>query len=104
MILVGLLINIGHWWLKFQNIMLQKRKRHSKVDSMLLQEYLKLLMKLKTMTYTIVYIKYFSLVVFLTTKFEEEEFDNVLSEEEMKKFVHFDVVLDKQKALEKQFE
>ena len=42
--------------------------------------------------------------MFLTTKFEEEEFDNVLSEEEMKKFVHFDIVLDKQKALEKQFE
>ena len=50
------------------------------------------------------YEKYSALVIFLNRQFEDDEFDNVLSEEEMKKFVFFDVVLEKQKELEKQFE
>ena len=37
--------------------------------------------------------KYSVLVIVLNTQFEGDEFDNVLSEEEMKKFVLFDVVL-----------
>ena len=50
------------------------------------------------------YEKYSSLVIFISRNFEADEFDNVLSEEEMKKFVSFDIVLDKQKELKKQFE
>ena len=50
------------------------------------------------------YEKYSSLVIFISRNFEADEFDNVLSEEEMKKFVSFDIVLDKQKELQKQFE
>ena len=50
------------------------------------------------------YEKYSALVIFLNRQFEDDEFDNVLSEEEMKKFVFFDVVLEKQKELQKQFE
>ena len=50
------------------------------------------------------YEKYSGLVIFLNTQFEDDEFDNILSEEELKKFVFFDVVLDKQKELQKQFE
>ena len=50
------------------------------------------------------YEKYSSLVIFLNQQFEANEFDNVLSEEEMKKFVPFWVVMDKQKELQKQFE
>ena len=50
------------------------------------------------------YEKYSALVIFLNQQFEADEFDNVLSEEEMKKFVTFDVVLDKQKELQAQFE
>ena len=50
------------------------------------------------------YDKYSSLVIFLSHQFEDNEFDNELSEEEMKKFVTFDVVLNKQKELQKQFE
>ncbi len=50
------------------------------------------------------YDKYSSCIIFLTQKFEADEFDNELSEEEMKKFVTFDVVLNKQKELQKQFE
>jgi hypothetical protein len=44
------------------------------------------------------------LVLFLSQEFEDNEFDNELSEEELKKFVTFDVVLTKQKELQKQFE
>ena len=44
------------------------------------------------------------MVIFLSRQFEDDEFDNELSEEEMKKFVTFDVVLNKQKELQKQFE
>ena len=50
------------------------------------------------------YEKYSALVIFLNRQFEDDEFDNVLSEEEMKKFVFFDVVLEKQKEIQKQFE
>ena len=50
------------------------------------------------------YDKYSSCIIFLTQQFEADEFDNVLSEEEMKKFVTFNIVLDKQKELQKQFE
>ena len=50
------------------------------------------------------YVKYSSLVLFLSRQFEDDEFDNELSEEELKKFVTFDVVLNKQKVLQKQFE
>ena len=50
------------------------------------------------------YVKYSSLVMFLSRQFEDDEFDNELSEEELKKFVTFDVVLNKQKVLQKQFE
>ena len=50
------------------------------------------------------YVKYSSLVIFLSRQFEADEFDNELSEEELKKFVTFDVVLNKQKELQKQFE
>jgi hypothetical protein len=42
-----------------------------------------------------------SLVLFLTREFEDDEFDNQLSEEELKKFVTFDIVLEKQKELKK---
>jgi hypothetical protein len=47
------------------------------------------------------YQKYSSLVLFLTREFEDDEFDNQLSEEELKKFVTFDIVLEKQKELKK---
>ena len=50
------------------------------------------------------YEKYSSLVIFLTQQFEANEFDNLLSAEEMKKFVPFWVILEKQKELQKQFE
>jgi hypothetical protein len=52
------------------------------------------------------YVKYSSLVIFLLRQFEADEFDNELSEEKFKKFVTFDVVLNKhkQKELQKQFE
>ena len=50
------------------------------------------------------YEKYSSLVIFLTQQFEANEFDNLLSTEEMKKFVPFWVILEKQKELQKQFE
>ena len=50
------------------------------------------------------YEKYSSLVLFLTREFEDDEFDNQLSEEELKNFVTFDIVLEKQKELKKQFE
>ena len=43
------------------------------------------------------YEKYSSLVLFLTREFEDDEFDNQLSEEELKKFVTFDIVLEKQR-------
>ena len=45
------------------------------------------------------YEKYSSLVIFLSRQFEADEFDNELSEEELKKFVPFNVVLDKQKEV-----
>ena len=50
------------------------------------------------------YDKYSSCIIFLTQQFELDEFNNELSEEELKKFVTFDVVLNKQKELQKQFE
>ena len=50
------------------------------------------------------YEKYSSVVMFLGDIFEDDEFRNELNEYELKKFITFDVVLDKQKELEKQFE
>ena len=50
------------------------------------------------------YDKFSALVIFLGAFFEDDEFNNELNEIELKKFITFDVVLDKQKALEKQFE
>ena len=50
------------------------------------------------------YDKYSGLVIFLGSHFEDDEFDNELSEIEAKKFITFDIVLDKQKELQKQFE
>ena len=44
------------------------------------------------------------MVIFLGSHFKDDEFDNELSEIEAKKFITFDIVLDKQKELEKQFE
>ncbi len=49
-------------------------------------------------------VKYSSLVLVLSRQFEDDEFDNELSQEELKEFVNFDVVLNKQKVLQKQFE
>ncbi len=43
------------------------------------------------------YEKYSSLILFLTREFEDDEFDNQLSEEELKKFVTFDIVLENKK-------
>ena len=50
------------------------------------------------------YELYSGLVIFLGSHFEDDEFDNKLSEIEAKKFITFDIVLDKQKELQKQFE
>jgi len=50
------------------------------------------------------YEKYSSVVIFLGQYFDDDEFNNELSEIELKKFITFDVVLDKQKELQKQFE
>jgi len=50
------------------------------------------------------YDKYSSLVIFLGAHFEDDEYNNELSEIEKKKFVPFNVVLDKQKQLQNDFE
>ncbi len=50
------------------------------------------------------YDKYSTLVIFLGAHFEDDEFNNELNEIELKKFITFDVVLDKQKELEAKFE
>ena len=50
------------------------------------------------------YEKYSSLVIFLNQYFDDDENENELSEIEKKKFITFDVVLDKQKQLQEQFE
>ena len=50
------------------------------------------------------YDKYSSCVIFLGQQFEADEFDNELNETELKKFVPFNVVLDKQKELQQAFE
>lgn len=50
------------------------------------------------------YDKYSTLVIFLGSHFEDDEFNNELSEIEMKKFITFDIVLDKQKQLQKSFD
>ena len=50
------------------------------------------------------YQKYSALVLFLSNQFEADEHNNELSELELKKFVPFNVVLDKQKELQEQFE
>ena len=49
------------------------------------------------------YEKYSSLVIFLNQYFDDDENENELSEIEKKKFITFDVVLDKQKQLQEQF-
>ena len=50
------------------------------------------------------YDKYSTLVIFLGAHFEDDEFDNELSDIEKKKFIPFDVVLGRQKQLQEQFE
>ena len=50
------------------------------------------------------YEKYSSLVIFLNAYFDDDENENELSEIEKKKFITFDIVLDKQKQLQEQFE
>jgi len=50
------------------------------------------------------YDKYSSLVIFLGDHFEDDEFNNELNDIELKKFITFDVVLDKQKELEAKFD
>ena len=49
------------------------------------------------------YDKYAGLVLFLSNQFEADEHNNELSELELKKFVPFNIVLDKQKELQQQF-
>jgi hypothetical protein len=50
------------------------------------------------------YEKFSTCVIFLGQYFDDDEYNNELSEIELKKFITFDVVLDKQKELQKQFE
>lgn len=50
------------------------------------------------------YDKYSALVLFLSNQFEADEHNNELSELELKKFVPFNIVLDKQNELQKQFQ
>jgi len=50
------------------------------------------------------YEKYSSLVIFLGYYIDDDENENELSEIELKKFITFDVVLNKQKQLQNQFE
>ena len=50
------------------------------------------------------YEKYSTLVIFLSQQFEADEFDNTLSWKELKKFVGFGEILNKQSELQKQFE
>ena len=50
------------------------------------------------------YTKYSGLVIFLGAQFEDDEFNNELSDLELKKFITFDVVLNKQRQLQQQFE
>lgn len=50
------------------------------------------------------YDKYSSIVIFLGTYVEDDENENELSELELKKFITFDIVLNKQKELQRQFE
>ena len=46
---------------------------------------------------------YSALVIFLSAHFEADEFNNELSELELEKFIPFNVVLEKQQELQKQF-
>ena len=57
----------------------------------------------ETKTYDL-YDKFSTMVIFLGQYFDDDEYNNELSEIELKKFITFDVVLDKQKELQKQFE
>ena len=50
------------------------------------------------------YDKYSALVIFLTQFFEDDEFNNELSDIELKKFIPFDIVWFKQYELEQQFD
>ena len=50
------------------------------------------------------YDKYSTLVIFLGQQFEHDEFDNELSEGEIKKYVPFNIILEKQQELSKQFQ
>lgn len=56
----------------------------------------------ETKTYPL-YEKYSGLVLFLSNQFEADEHNNELSQLELKKFVPFNIVLDKQKELQQQF-
>lgn len=49
------------------------------------------------------YDKYSALVIFLNQQFEADEFNNELSENEIKKFIDFKIVLEVQKALYDKF-
>lgn len=53
---------------------------------------------------TELYNKYSNCVLFLGKQFEADEFNNELSDTEIKKFVHFNVVLAKQKELQQAYE
>lgn len=50
------------------------------------------------------YDKYSSIVIFLGSYVDDDENENELSELELKKFITFDIVLNKQKELQRQFE
>ena len=50
------------------------------------------------------YEKYSAMVIFLGNFIDDDENENELSEIELKKFITFDIVLDKQKQLQDQFE
>ena len=50
------------------------------------------------------YDKYSTLVIFLGAHFEDDEFNNELSEIELKKFISFDIILNRKNQLQTQFE
>jgi hypothetical protein len=50
------------------------------------------------------YDKYSSLVIFLNQQFEADEFNNELNENEMEKFVSFDIILEAQKIYNNNFQ
>ena len=48
-------------------------------------------------------MKFSNIVSDLGAHFDDDEFENELSPEEEKKFIHWEVVISKQKELERQF-